>query len=187
MKAIQSLMFKQRRILNDRPSLSQFHYDSERECLSFTDTCILVEIFEPDTKESIVYRKLSDDISDLAFPKTGHLYSKTKNGRVELTYSLETLRRLEKSQDTLKSWEDRTMRKLFEGKKFQDEEMNKSTRFNNLGFSSVEVDTQKYLGQEFKRDVFIQLENDWEKCLINLPQAEENHLYILENSVAIAL
>ena len=69
---------------------------------------------------------------------------------------------LEKSQDSLKSWEDRTMTKLFEGKKFQDDVMNKSTRFNNLGFSSVEVDTQKYLGQEFKRDVFSQLENAWE-------------------------
>lgn len=80
---------------------------------------------------------------------------------------------LEKSQDNLKSWEDRTMKKLFEGKKFQDDEMNKSTRFNNLGFSSVEVDTQKYLGQEFKRDVFSQLENAWEKVFNQLPQAEE--------------
>lgn len=79
---------------------------------------------------------------------------------------------LEKSQDNLKSWEDRTIRKLFEGKKFQDEDINKSTRFNDFGFSSVEVDTQKYLGQEFKRDVFSQLENNWEKVFNQLPQAD---------------
>jgi hypothetical protein len=58
-----------------------------------------VEIFEPDTKESIVYREVDKDLSDLAFPKTNHLYSKTKNSRVGLTYSLKTLRRLEKEAD----------------------------------------------------------------------------------------
>lgn len=79
---------------------------------------------------------------------------------------------LEKPQDNLKSLEDRAMRKLFEGKKFQDEYINKSTRFNDFGFSSVEVDTQKYLGQEFKRDLFSQLENNWEKVFNQLPQAD---------------
>lgn len=99
LKAMQSLMYKQRQIICNRPVLCQFHYDSERECLTFTNTHILVEIFEPDVKESIVYRKYSEDLSSLAFPKTGHLYSKSKAGRVDLTYNLKTLRRLEKEAD----------------------------------------------------------------------------------------
>lgn len=99
LKAMQSLMYKQRQIICNRPVLCQFHYDSERECLTFTNTHILVEIFEPDVKESIVYRKCSEDLSDLTFPKTSHLYAKTKTGRVDLTYNLKTLRRLEKEAD----------------------------------------------------------------------------------------
>ena len=56
-------------------------------------------------------------------------------------------------------------------KKYQDSELNKSTIFNQLGFRKVEVDTQKYEGNEFDYNLFRKVEEDFEEICNKLPHA----------------
>lgn len=56
-------------------------------------------------------------------------------------------------------------------KKYQDDELNKSTIFNQLGFRKVEVDTQKYEGKEFDHNLFRKVEEDFEEICNKLPHA----------------
>lgn len=55
-------------------------------------------------------------------------------------------------------------------KKVQDEKMNQSTIFNQLGFRKVEVDTETYKGKKFNHKTFYQLESDFEYIYNKLPQ-----------------
>jgi hypothetical protein len=56
-------------------------------------------------------------------------------------------------------------------KKYQDTKLNKETIFNQLGFRKVEVDTQKYDGQEFDYNQFKTVEADFEQICNKLPHA----------------
>ena len=57
----------------------------------------------------------------------------------------------------------KTIASVREDKIFQDHEMNSNTSFLNLGFSKVEVDTERYRGSDFDKEKFRVLENEWEK------------------------
>ena len=56
-------------------------------------------------------------------------------------------------------------------KKYQDTKLNQETIFNQLGFRKVEVDTQKYDGQEFDYKQFKTVEADFEQICNKLPHA----------------
>jgi hypothetical protein len=56
-------------------------------------------------------------------------------------------------------------------KKYQDEELNKKTKFNKLGFRKVEVDTEKYEGRDFDYFEFARVEADFEAIYNQLPHA----------------
>ena len=58
-----------------------------------------------------------------------------------------------------------------EDKIFQDYEMNSNTSFLDLGFSKVEVDTERYRGSDFDKEKFKVLENEWEKLCNHLPHS----------------
>ena len=57
-------------------------------------------------------------------------------------------------------------------KKYQDEALNKSTLFNEMGFRKVEIDTQKYDGEVFNYEEFSKVEQDFLAVLDKLPQAK---------------
>ena len=57
-------------------------------------------------------------------------------------------------------------------KKYQDEALNKSTLFNEMGFRKVEIDTQKYDGEVFNHEEFSKVEQDFLAVLDKLPQAK---------------
>lgn len=65
----------------------------------------------------------------------------------------------------------RTIATVYDDKKYQDQELNKKTKFNQLGFYKVEVDTQKYLGQTFDYDLFKEVESAWEDIYHLMPKA----------------
>lgn len=61
-------------------------------------------------------------------------------------------------------------------KKYQDEELNKTTFFNQLGFNKVEVDTAKYEGKEFDYQGFKAVEKDWQNVCNLLPHTVKPEL-----------
>lgn len=65
----------------------------------------------------------------------------------------------------------RTIATVCDDKKYQDQELNSSSKFNQLGFYKVEVDTQKYLGQTFDYDLFKEVERAWEDIYSVMPKA----------------
>lgn len=68
----------------------------------------------------------------------------------------------------------KTIATFRDDKKYQDEDLNKNTRFNNMGFRKVEVDTQRYQGEDFDYKLFSAVEKDFESFYKRLPvgQAE---------------
>ena len=48
----------------------------------------------------------------------------------------------------------KTIASVREDKIFQDHEMNSNTTFLDLGFSKVEVDTERYRGRDFDKEKF---------------------------------
>ena len=65
----------------------------------------------------------------------------------------------------------KTIASVREDKIFQDYEMNSNTSFLDLGFSKVEVDTERYRGSDFDKEKFKVLENEWEKLCNHLPHS----------------
>ena len=65
----------------------------------------------------------------------------------------------------------KTIASVREDKIFQDHEMNSNTTFLDLGFSKVEVDTERYRGSDFDKEKFRVLENEWEKLCNHLPHS----------------
>ena len=65
----------------------------------------------------------------------------------------------------------KTIASVREDKIFQDYEMNSNTSFLDLGFSKVEVDTERYRGSDFDKEKFRVLENEWEKLCNHLPHS----------------
>lgn len=61
-------------------------------------------------------------------------------------------------------------------KKYQDEILNKTTIFNQLGFNKVEVDTAKYDGQTFDYRAFKDIEKNWQEICNLLPHTVEPEL-----------
>uniref|UniRef100_UPI003F68F142 hypothetical protein n=1 Tax=Streptococcus pluranimalium TaxID=82348 RepID=UPI003F68F142 len=61
-------------------------------------------------------------------------------------------------------------------KKYQDTVLNETTVFNQLGFKAVEVDTERYEGNEFDYEAFKIVENDWEKVCNLLPHSRQPEL-----------
>lgn len=61
-------------------------------------------------------------------------------------------------------------------KKYQDDDLNHSTLFNQLGFRKIEVDTARYEGAEFDYTVFKTIENDWSYLCNQLPHTEAPEL-----------
>lgn len=55
---------------------------------------------------------------------------------------------------------------------YQDQELNESTAFLQLGFSKVEVDTERYQGVDFDKEKFKELENDWLALCNQLPHSK---------------
>lgn len=64
----------------------------------------------------------------------------------------------------------RTIATIRDDKKRLDEELNKSTLFNQLGFRKCEIDTQTYSGEAFDYAAFQKLEKDWLNLCNKLPR-----------------
>ena len=62
----------------------------------------------------------------------------------------------------------KTIASVREDKIFQDHEMNSNTSFFDLGFSKVEVDTERYRGSDFDKEKFKVLENEWEIMAVDV-------------------
>lgn len=57
-------------------------------------------------------------------------------------------------------------------KKYQDKTLNKNSIFNQLGFTKVEVDTERYQGQDFDYNEFKLVEEAWKDIVNLIPHAE---------------
>lgn len=58
-------------------------------------------------------------------------------------------------------------------KKYQDQQLNRSTKFNYLGFRDIEVDTESYQGKFFEYAKFKVVENAWETICNRVPHASQ--------------
>jgi len=88
-------------------------------------------------------------------------------------WTLETLFKLEYNKNLNSQYASgvkKTISTFHTDKKYQDEELNAKTIFNET-FRKVEVDTQRYEGKSFDYFEFARVENDYKQIMHLLPQA----------------
>lgn len=77
----------------------------------------------------------------------------------------------EMQNESYKRKSEKTYASVNQLKIYQDEEMNKSSKFREYGFSDdIEIDTEKYQGEEFDKLAYKRFEKEWGAVWDKLPQ-----------------